>query len=70
MIHAFLVGLGVLEIVVILIPMILWFWALIDVLRSDFRDSTTKIVWLIAIIFVPFLGALLYLVIGRRQRAV
>ena len=53
---------------VLSIPAVLWLWALIDVLRNDFKDSVTKVIWLIAIIFVPFLGALLYLLIGRRQR--
>lgn len=68
MLPLFLIGIGVLELIVIIIPLIFWLWALIDLLRSNFRDSSTKIVWLIAIIFVPFLGALLYLLIGRRQR--
>jgi hypothetical protein len=68
MIPVFLAGIGFYELLVILIPTILWVWALIDVLRSNFRDSTSKIVWLIAVIFVPFLGAILYLLFGRRQR--
>jgi hypothetical protein len=70
MIPVFLAGIGFYEILVIFIPTILWIWALIDVLRSNFKDSTSKIVWLIAVIFVPFLGAILYLLFGRRQRVV
>jgi hypothetical protein len=65
---AFIGGIGSLELLIIFIPAILWIWALIDVLRSEFRDGSTKVVWLIAIIFVPFLGAILYFSIGRRQK--
>jgi hypothetical protein len=65
---AFIGGIGAFELLIIFVPAILWLWALIDVLRSEFRDSSTKVVWLIAIIFVPFLGAILYFGIGRRQK--
>jgi len=50
------------------IPSIIWLWALIDVLRSEFTNSTNKIVWILLIFFLPFLGALLYLIIGRGQK--
>ncbi|GAB5527836.1 MAG: hypothetical protein Roseis2KO_57080 [Roseivirga sp.] len=53
---------------IVLIPAILWIWALVDIIRSDFADSTNKIVWILAIIFLPVIGALLYLLIGRRQK--
>lgn len=68
MITGFMGGIGFFELLVFFIPAILWLWALIDVLRSDFKDGVTKVIWLIAIIFVPFLGAILYLLLGRRQR--
>lgn len=50
------------------IPAILWLWALIDLLRSDFKDTTTKLIWVVIIVFLPVLGALLYLLIGRGQK--
>ncbi|GHA74729.1 PLDc N-terminal domain-containing protein [Pontibacter akesuensis] len=64
----FLGGLGGVEFLILLIPLALWLWALIDVLRSDFKSGTDKLVWVVAIIFVPLLGALLYLLFGRSQK--
>ena len=53
---------------IFVIPSIIWLWALIDVLRSEFTNSTNKVVWILLIFFLPFLGALLYLIIGRGQK--
>lgn len=55
-------------VLVFIAPAILVLWALIDVIKSDFKDSTNKIIWLLLIIFLPLLGAILYFVIGRSQR--
>ena len=41
--------------------------ALIDVLINQFPGND-KITWVVVIIFLPFLGALLYYLIGRRKR--
>ena len=41
--------------------------ALISVLKNDFSGND-KIVWVLLIIFLPFLGALLYFLIGRGRK--
>lgn len=41
--------------------------ALIDVLRNEFNGND-KIVWLLVVLFGSFLGAVLYFIIGRKQR--
>lgn len=46
---------------------ILTIWALIDSLISKFETETTKIIWIIVLIFVPF-GFLFYYFIGRKQK--
>lgn len=51
------------------IPFIMMLGALIDILRSDFEDSQNKLVWLVLVILLPFVGALLYVLIGRGQKA-
>lgn len=51
-----------------LIPFALWLWALVEIIRSDFNDSSQKIIWLLILIFLPVLGWLLYVIIGRGQR--
>jgi heme/copper-type cytochrome/quinol oxidase subunit 2 len=45
----------------------LFLWALVDVLRSKL-DATMKILWVLVIIFIPLIGSILYLVIGRREK--
>jgi len=48
---------------------ILWIWALIDILKSDFKDNINKIIWLLVVFVLNFLGVLLYYFIGRGQKA-
>ena len=50
--------------VLFLLPII----ALVDVIRSDFRGSNDKLIWVVVILFLNIIGALLYLFIGRNQR--
>lgn len=38
---------------------------ILDILRSN-KDSEKKILWIIAVVFLPLLGPILYLVIGRQ----
>lgn len=68
----FIVGIGGPEIMLLLffigIPTILWVWALMDLLSSDFVSSTNKLLWVAMILFLPILGAILYLLIGRKQK--
>jgi len=48
---------------VVLIPLI----ALISVLVNKF-DGNDKLIWVLLILFLPFLGAFLYFIIGRKKR--
>jgi hypothetical protein len=66
----FLGGIGFQELIllffVLVIPAALWIAAILSLLKSN-QDSTNKLIWAMVILFVPFLGALLYLVVGRKQ---
>lgn len=42
---------------------ILWIVALVDCLKSN---NPNKVVWIIVIILLPFLGSILYFILGRR----
>jgi len=46
---------------------ILWIWAFIDVLISDFKKDINKVIWILVVIFVP-IGFLIYLIFGRGQK--
>lgn len=66
------IGLGGQELLLILLVLGILFLlpliALVDVIRSNFRGSNDKLIWVIVILFLNVIGALLYLVIGRNQR--
>lgn len=67
----FVGGLGGWEILLLLVLFLLglglWLYALIDVLRSQFRNDSDKIIWVLVVIFLQFLGAIIYLTVGRNQ---
>ena len=49
----------------ILAALALVVWAVIDLIGNPRIDGTLKIVWALVIFFLPFVGSLIYLVIGR-----
>mgnify|MGYP001588468895 CR=1 FL=1 len=55
-------GIGIFELLILLVLLsgfVLWLIALVDILRNEFTGYN-KIVWLLAVVFVPL--------IGRKQR--
>ncbi|WP_349682208.1 PLD nuclease N-terminal domain-containing protein [Desulfurella multipotens] len=36
--------------------------------KCDFKDGLTKVIWLVLVIVLPFLGSILYFFIGRNQK--
>ncbi|WP_229663419.1 PLDc N-terminal domain-containing protein [Cloacibacterium rupense] len=52
----------------ILLPSILWIIALIDILKSNFKEANGKIIWVLLVIFLPILGSILYFAIGKNQK--
>ena len=61
-------GMGTLGMVMMLASFIFWGWALVDILKSDFKDGINKLIWLLVVFFLYVLGALLYVIIGRGQK--
>ena len=47
---------------------VFWIWMLIDAIKNPALTSTQKIVWVLVIIFLPFLGPLIYFFAGRSAR--
>lgn len=48
----------------------LWLWALIDVLRRDFKNPNDKILWIVLIIIIPWIGSIVYLAAGRKNGSI
>ena len=64
----FLFGGGlIITLMVILFIFLIPLLALLSVLMNDFQGNE-KIMWVLIIIFLPFLGSLLYFLIGRDKR--
>jgi hypothetical protein len=67
--EGYMFGIGLFEIIILILffGVIPWLFAFVDILRSDFKGNN-KLIWLIAVIFVPFFGFIAYLFIGRKQK--
>lgn len=51
----------------LLLTMIFPIICLISILRNKFKNQD-KLIWVIIVIFLPFIGPLLYLIMGKNQR--
>ena len=67
-----LIGLGGQEMLLIFavlgVLVLLPLFALVDVIRSDFRGQHDKLIWVVVIVFMNLIGAILYFIMGRNQR--
>ncbi len=64
----FLFGGGIIiTLLVVLFIFLIPLLALISALMSNFRGNE-KILWILIILLLPFLGSVLYFLIGRNQR--
>lgn len=61
-------SMGIWGMVMMIGAFVVWAWALFDLLKSDFKDSTNKLIWLLVVFFLYAFGALLYIFIGRQQK--
>ena len=41
--------------------------ALVDILKNEFKGNN-KIIWVLVVLFANFFGAILYFLIGRKQK--
>lgn len=51
----------------LLVSIVLWIYCLVDILKNKF-EKNDKIVWLLAVMFLPILGSLFYLFIGKNKK--
>lgn len=62
---------GLLELIVVfvlLVPLSLALLAILDVVRSEFRKDSDRILWALIVLLVPVIGPVLYYVVGRKQK--
>jgi uncharacterized RDD family membrane protein YckC len=69
--HAIGAGLGILVILFFIalavLAFVFWIWMLIDAIKNPGLSGTERIVWVLVIVFLHFLGALIYFFAGRRR---
>lgn len=66
------IGIGLLVFWIIFcgLGFILFLWALIDCIKRNFTNPNDKILWLVLIILIGWLGPILYLIIGRKKGSI
>lgn len=42
--------------------------AIVDIVRSNFRNDSDKLIWILVVLFLNILGAILYFAIGSNQK--
>lgn len=52
----------------IILPFLFWLMFLIDILKSEFKNSIDKLIWILMITFIPIIGLILYYFISKKQR--
>jgi len=69
------IGLGGLEVLLILcllplglLSLAFWIWMLIDAAQNRGLDQNERIVWVIVVALLHFIGALIYFFVGRSKR--
>lgn len=70
--HSVGAGVGILFIVffavIALLAFVFWIWMLIDAIANQSLNGTERIVWVLVVFFLHFLGALIYFFAGRSRR--
>jgi len=56
------------------IPFLLLFsllvWMLLEVLKGKFKESYLKLGWILVLTFIPIIGIVIYVLIGRKNRII
>ncbi|MGM0634994.1 MAG: PLDc N-terminal domain-containing protein [Bacteroidota bacterium] len=53
-------------IVFIALSMMLWFWALMDIHKSRFKNRSSSFIWFVIVLFFPVLGSIIYFQLRRK----
>jgi hypothetical protein len=61
-------GFAAIILLFVILTSVFWIWMLIDCLQNPRLPSTEKLIWVLVIFFMHFVGALIYFFIGRQQR--
>ena len=54
----------------VIFAFVFWAWMLVSAIRNPGLTDGEKVAWVIVIVFLHFLGTLLYLCLGRSKRKI
>jgi hypothetical protein len=57
------------SILIVVFFVLLWVSAFVDILKNNFKKNN-KLTWIIVVVFIPILGAILYFMIGKKQKII
>jgi hypothetical protein len=60
-------GLGIVGLTIAILTSLFWLWMIIDCAASHRTNATEKVVWLLVIFFLHFIGAVIYFFVGRKD---
>lgn len=43
-----------------------WIWMIVDVAKRTFRNSVEKVVWIVVVVLLGWLGALVYFIVIKK----
>ena len=47
---------------------IFWIYTIVEIAKSKFSDESIKIIWLLIVILLGFIGSIIYWIFGRSNR--
>lgn len=50
-----------------LLPMLPTFWSIWHIWTHAFADYQTRMLWLVFVVFVPVIGGIIYIILGRKR---
>jgi len=48
---------------------ILMIYCIVDVIKSEFKDPSMKLIWILIILFAQLIGTLVYLILGKSTKS-
>lgn len=51
-----------------LLGLLVYAFTIYDVVRSRFANQNDKLIWILIVLLVPFLGTILWFAVGRNRR--
>ena len=55
------------HLLVVLAPMLPVFWSIRHIWAHEFEEPQQRALWLVLVVFVPVIGSLVYIVVGRKK---